>query len=52
MRKFKVLIFGELPRRIPNFFIFGSLKLLRCIMEDERVKKYFIMVIKENRKVK
>jgi hypothetical protein len=47
-----VLIFGELPRRIPNFFFFGSLKLLRCIMEVERVKKSFIIGKNENKKVK
>jgi len=52
MRKLKVVIFGELKRRIPNFFIFGSLKLLRCIMEVERAKKSFIMGKNENKKVK
>ena len=42
----------ELPRKIPNFFIFGSRKLLRAHYRDERVKKLDIIGNKENKKVK
>jgi hypothetical protein len=42
----------ELPRKIPNFFIFGSRKLLHTHYRDERVKKLDIIGNKKNKKVK
>jgi hypothetical protein len=48
MRRFKVVIVGKLPGKIPNFWVFESLKLLRTQNWDERSKKSFIMDEKEN----
>jgi hypothetical protein len=52
MRKFKVVIFGKLPGKISNFYVFESLNLLRTQNFDERAKNPFIISKKENMKLR
>jgi len=52
MRKFKVVLVGKLPGKIPNFYIFESPKLLREQNWDGRAKNSFIMGLKGNMKLR